>query len=85
MDERKSTEAVEMPLGGAEIVEDDDLLREVDQDVWSLVEDLPVVADPILAAVAPDVAVEAGEGAIARRKADSALLRSWCGSRRRRC
>ena len=39
---------------------------EVDQDdrLWSLVEDLPVVADPILAAVAPDVAVEADEDAI---------------------
>ena len=57
VDERKSTEAVEeMPLPELEreiLVEDDDLLREVDQDdtLWSLVEDLPVVADPILAAV----------------------------------
>ena len=74
VDERKSTEAVEeMPLPELEreiLVEDDDLLREVDQDdtLWSLVEDLPVVADPILAAVAPDVAVEADEDAITRRK-----------------
>merc|ERR1719426_655562 len=73
VDERKSTEAVEeMPLPELEreILVDDDLLREVDQDdtLWSLVEDLPVVADPILAAVAPDVAVEADEDAITRKK-----------------
>ena len=73
-DELKAIESVEeMPLPELEreiLVEDDDLLREVDQDdtLWSLVEDLPVVADPILAAVAPDVAVEADEDAITRRK-----------------
>ncbi len=73
-DELKAIESVEeMPLPELEreiLVDDDDLLREVDQDdtLWSLVEDLPVVADPILAAVAPDVAVEADEDAITRRK-----------------
>jgi len=73
-DEIKYEEDVkEMPLPELEreiLVEDDDLLREVDEDstLWSLVEDLPVVADPILAAVAPDEAIEADDDAITRRK-----------------
>mmetsp|Transcript_22860 Transcript_22860/g.68530 ORF Transcript_22860/g.68530 Transcript_22860/m.68530 type:complete len:669 (-) Transcript_22860:92-2098(-) len=73
------TEFAEMELPCLEreiLVDGEDLLREVDQDsaLWKTLDDLPVLSNPILAAVDPEAAVAEDEDAITRRKVRARAL-----------